>query len=293
MSIDWDNLQIVLAVSRGGSLTAAAGLLAIDQTTAGRRLSALETQLDKTLFLRSKAGFKPTEEGEVVIRAALEVEARMERLTDQLQEPDGTATGLVRLLANPWMLERLAAKRLANLLAANPGLELRLSGRLPPTPLHGGTTISLWFDAEARGPDIAIPFGRVPYAAFKHVDLPDENTDWVIFRDDDARGPSITRQLANRLPRGSNVRFPATDAQTLCAAAQAGIGRAVLPLCLGVAATGLVRDESVAPIARILHVHLNPDFAKTRRVQTLLDWLRPAISGDLSGEALNFPKTLG
>jgi len=37
--VDWDNLKVALAISRTGSLTQAAQMLGIDQSTAGRRLS--------------------------------------------------------------------------------------------------------------------------------------------------------------------------------------------------------------------------------------------------------------
>src|SRR3546814_11953315 len=40
--MDWDNLKVALAISRTGSLTQAAQMLGIDQSTAGPRLSALE-----------------------------------------------------------------------------------------------------------------------------------------------------------------------------------------------------------------------------------------------------------
>ncbi len=75
--MDWSHLKVVLAVSRAGSLTGAARLLGTDQTTAGRRLTALEDQLGTALFVRSKAGFLPTEPGRIVIANAERVETRL------------------------------------------------------------------------------------------------------------------------------------------------------------------------------------------------------------------------
>ena len=42
---DWNELRLVLAVARAGSLTAAAGALDIDHSTVFRRLNALEARI--------------------------------------------------------------------------------------------------------------------------------------------------------------------------------------------------------------------------------------------------------
>ena len=40
--LDWDDLRVVLAVARGGTLSAAARALAVTQPTVGRRIDAFE-----------------------------------------------------------------------------------------------------------------------------------------------------------------------------------------------------------------------------------------------------------
>ena len=54
MPTDWDQLKVALAIARAGSLTSAAHQLGMDQTTVGRRLTALETQLDVPCFTLKK-----------------------------------------------------------------------------------------------------------------------------------------------------------------------------------------------------------------------------------------------
>ena len=82
--MDWSHLKVALAVSRGGSLTSAAQLLGMDQTTAGRRLNALEDQLGVALFVRAKSGFLPTEQGQLVVERALKVEAEIDRMAEDI-----------------------------------------------------------------------------------------------------------------------------------------------------------------------------------------------------------------
>ncbi len=281
--MDWDNLKVVLAVSRTGSLTAAARQLGMDQTTAGRRLSALENHLGAPLFLRAKSGFVATSDGQIVIGHARRVEARMGRMQDQISAAHHAVTGLVRVKANNWMLQRLASGLFPDLLRRHPGLELQLSGRLPPITHSEVATVSFWFDAEPVPPDIALPFARIPYAAFRPDGMDEADPNWVQFRDDEARGPSFTRLIGQRLPKGAAVRLTATDAQILVDAVRSGTGQGILPVCLADNDPTLRRASgSLGHIDRILHVHVDPDIGKTRRVQVVLHELRAKL-GQLFG----------
>lgn len=287
--IDWNDLRVVLALSRAGSLTKAARLLGLDQTTIGRRLSGLEADLGTTLFVRSKAGFLPTDDGRQVIERAAKIEEQVTRMTETLASPEVGASGVVRVMGNTWMLERLAG-RVPELLREHPTLELRFSGRLPPAPLHGETTLSFWFDAQARAPDVARPFARVPYAAFtsSETDIPPH--DWVQFRDDDATGPSFSRAMRRRLGPEAEVKFMATDARILMAAIRAGVGHGVLPLCLGQETPGLRPSSTdIGRIDRVLHCHMNPDTVFTARVRAVMEWLTNVLPDTLGATLIQPP----
>jgi len=54
--LNWDDLKILLAVARAGSLSRAAVQLGLGQSTVSRRLSGLEATLGTKLFKRSKTG---------------------------------------------------------------------------------------------------------------------------------------------------------------------------------------------------------------------------------------------
>ena len=285
--MDWSHLKVALAVSRGGSLTRAALLLGMDQTTAGRRLSALEDQLGTALFVRAKSGFLPTEQGQIVLQRAARVEAEIDRMGEDLSASRDGAVGVVRLMGNNWVLERLAEGVLPALCASHPKLEMVLSGRLPPAPLHGEATLSFWFDAAAHPSELAIPFCRVPYAAYRARGSQGDPANWVLFRDDDASGPSFSRQVLKRLGPEAKVRMTATDAHILRNAVRAGIGQAMLPVCVGDAEPGLERvDNSVAPIARILHLHFNVDTAEALRVQIVIAAIAGGIEEHLGATRL-------
>ena len=99
-------------LARGGNLTRAAQLLGMDQTTAGRRLTILEEQLASVLFVRSKSGFVLTEQGQIVIEHAKDVENDVDRLLEEVAASRKGIAGIVRLMANNWMRERLAETEL-------------------------------------------------------------------------------------------------------------------------------------------------------------------------------------
>ena len=124
--LDWNNLRVVLAISRTGSLTGAAKHIQLDQTTAGRRLTALENSLGTALFRRARSGFVPTEAGLTVIAEARTIEAQLSGMTDRLLDVNESNSGIVRILGNAWMLAKLAEHALPRLLRDHPGLEVRL-----------------------------------------------------------------------------------------------------------------------------------------------------------------------
>lgn len=284
---DWDLCKVVLAISRTGSMSAAALQLGIDQTTIGRRLTALEKQLGTPLFVRSKSGFCATESGDIVIEYARRVEARFEVMTDRISETASSTGGLVRLAGNTWMLELLTGGVLAPLLNDHRNLELRLSGRLPPAPLHAEPSISLWFDAEPHAPEKAHPFCTVPYAVYRSRNAAPGGGDWVQYRDDLANGPSFARQVSRRLPEGAGVRLTATDAQILKAAVVSGLGQGTLPVCIGDADAGLERVRTASStFDRVLHLHLSDDSLHLPRVRIVLDRLLAGLPSIFGGRQL-------
>lgn len=287
MKADWDHLKVVLAINRGGSLTAAATLLGMDQTTAGRRLNALEESLGNALFLRSKGGFAATEAGQIVIENAQRVEARLDQMRETLDDIHDGVSGVLRLTGNNWMLQRLAERILPDFLGAFPRIEMRLSGRLPPSPIYSEPTVSLWFDALPLATDIATPLCSIAYATYQAKGAKQDNAQWVQFQDDIAQGPSFSRQLRQRMTSDDKMRMTATDAQILQAAVRSGLGRGVLPICLGDKDPALERVADTATINRVLHFHASKDARELKRVQIFQEHLASkahiAFEGELIG----------
>ncbi len=58
--MNWDDLKVLLALSREGSTRKAAATLGVSNTTVMRRLESLEEQVGGRLFDRTPDGFKVT-----------------------------------------------------------------------------------------------------------------------------------------------------------------------------------------------------------------------------------------
>lgn len=63
MTLVWDDFKVLLALSRGGSVAAAARELRVDNSTVSRRLAALEDALGAKLLIRGGREFTWTAEG--------------------------------------------------------------------------------------------------------------------------------------------------------------------------------------------------------------------------------------
>jgi len=279
--MDWDNLKVALAISRLGSLTQAAQALGIDQSTAGRRLTALEGDLGTILFVRSKTGFALTDAGEAAINQAIVVERRIDRLRDAVTPSETGPVGTVRLLGNHWTLDRLARTTMGPFLASNPRLDLRVVTLTPRGRIRGDASLSIWFEVEPRESEFAIKLGDVPYAVYCAQDADAESLGWISFYDEDANRPIVTRAHKRLRARGEPVRMTATDAGIMLSAVRRGVGKALLPMCLAEEHEDLVRVKEGEPdLIRALHLHAHPDTVEAARIQATIRWLRetfPAV----------------
>ena len=82
--MDWGDLEVFLAAVRAGTYTAAGRDLAVNRTTVGRRVEALERGLGVALFENSPLGVAPTPEGARVLAAAEAVEREVAAMVADL-----------------------------------------------------------------------------------------------------------------------------------------------------------------------------------------------------------------
>jgi DNA-binding transcriptional LysR family regulator len=124
--LDWDDLRFFLALVRHGSLSAAAKVLHVSQSTVGRRLNTLEASLGVRLLNRTPEGYAATLAGEEVRKKAERLEAEALSLERDVTGRDTRLRGLVRVTCAETMAAHLLAPSFAKLHAQHPDIMIEL-----------------------------------------------------------------------------------------------------------------------------------------------------------------------
>lgn len=123
---DWDDIRIFLAVSRAGSLNAAARLLGLTQPTISQRMALLESRLSVALVRRTQDGLILTDAGHLLRERALAMEEHAQAVSRQILRHDENLSGNVRITATEGIGAFWLTRRLASLSAAHPGISIEV-----------------------------------------------------------------------------------------------------------------------------------------------------------------------
>ncbi|HEX2877108.1 MAG TPA: LysR family transcriptional regulator [Polyangiaceae bacterium] len=124
--LDWDDLRYFLAVSRAGSLSAAARVLGVTQPTVGRRISALQRQLGAKLFTPTAIGQELAPSGRRLLAHAERMEVEGVAAERAMTGRDAGLKGRVRLTSSEWMIGAVLGPLLRPFVVLHPELELEL-----------------------------------------------------------------------------------------------------------------------------------------------------------------------
>ncbi|HEY8615022.1 LysR family transcriptional regulator [Phenylobacterium sp.] len=280
---DWNDLKLVLAVVRSGSLTAAAKALGVAHSTAFRRLLALEERLGVRLFERLPAGvYAPTSAGERMAGAAERVETETAALGRDLLGADLRLSGRLRVTCSETLAFVLLTPIMAEFRREHPGITLdvvidnrvlSLSRREADVALrvsrpregdlHGrkladiGWTLYATPDVLAAcGPVDLDDLGRLPFVGWEEAVSGVNTADW----------------LAAHVPERAFVYRTASVINQMVAA-RAGLGVALLPCYLGDAEPSLIRatPQPLPGLDRELWIVTHADLRRTARVRAFMD----------------------
>lgn len=124
--LDWNDLRHFLAVARTGSTLAAGRTLRVSQTTAARRVAALEAELGLTLFERRPAGYRLTPAGEALVERAEAMESAASSFADAAANQSREVSGTVKLTVDEIYAVTLLAPLLRDLHDAHPAIRIEL-----------------------------------------------------------------------------------------------------------------------------------------------------------------------
>jgi DNA-binding transcriptional LysR family regulator len=120
------DLEVVLALVRGGTLAAAGTRLNADASTVFRALQRIERQLGQRLFERTRQGYLPGDATRTLARHAERIEAELQAAHSGALHTGDAVAGRVRLTTTDSVLRGLVLPSLGELARAHPLLQLEL-----------------------------------------------------------------------------------------------------------------------------------------------------------------------
>ncbi|HSQ64084.1 MAG TPA: LysR family transcriptional regulator [Polyangiaceae bacterium] len=277
----WDDVRFFLAIQRAGSLSAAAGPLAVTQPTCGRRLAALEASLGLRLFERTPEGLQLTSEGGTLLDAATTMERSAYELALRATVKDRDLEGVVRIATNEFFACSFLVGALPQVREKYPGIRVELVLSNDETDLlRREADIAIRFRPEGHRPTpevlVAQKLGNEPFVLFgsdHYLNRRGTPADPSVLVDHDVvvysgRHPA-SEWCANAF-RGAKVVLSAPSMQVAGAAVAAGLGLGVLPQ----------RAARLVPQLRALSavvargtgwMVVHPDLQRVPRIRVVID----------------------
>ncbi len=284
--MDWDDLKVLLALGRGGSVRAAAGQLQVSHSTVSRRVDQMEADLGVRLFERLPTGYVLTAAGEDLVGPAERAEEEITAAERRLAGQDARLSGDVRVTLPTPVATHLLMPHLVQFQADYPGIDLELVGSF---------TV---LDLSRRDADVAMRFTNNPpehlvgrriadfaysyYASRDYLAAHDLAADpptarWIGWHEGVASPPWVRASPYPAIPAAWGLN----DISLQLAAAQAGLGMAFLPCLTADADPRLARVPGAdTKVPRQGWVLTHPDLRRSARVRTVMAFLADTIAGE-------------
>jgi DNA-binding transcriptional LysR family regulator len=283
--LDWNDLRYFLAVARTGSTLAAGKALRVSQTTAARRVAALEAELKLILFERRPGGYRLTPAGEALVAQAEALEAAAATFADSAATQSRDASGTVKLTVDEIYAVTLLPPILRDLHDAWPAIRIELDTTEAKRDLAAGEA-----DVALRMTDMPSGGGLVgrrittdnwtiycsrDYAAAHGV--PHRRRELQGHAFIGGGGPGVWMYYRHWLAANGladSVTMQHGTSTGLLAAVRAGVGLAVLPCFIADLDPDLVRCLPPEPSnERGLWLLTHERLRHTPRVRAVLDFL--------------------
>ena len=287
-NVSANDLMVVLALVRTGTLAEAGGQLAVDGSTVFRSVQRLEKSLHQRLFERSRAGYRPTELGLRLAQHAERIEVELEAARTASEVQSAAVTGQVRISSTDTLLHGLVMPALRSLGAAHAGLhfELNASNELASLTKRDA---DIAIRATRRPPDHLVgkhlgPIRVALYGAKSRQfarSASADPSDWPWIAPDDALPEHPSVLWRKRHHPQAVLQYKVNSILSVMEAVAAGLGVGIVPLFL---ARG--RDELVAlsdPLDECetqLWLLTHPESRHLRRISTVAGHLASQLMLD-------------
>ena len=280
------DLQVTLALVRGGTLAAAGERLGIDASTVFRALQRIERGLGRTLFERTRSGYLPTELSTELAEHAERMEVSLEAARSSLEAAPAQVSGTVRITTTDTMLHGLVAPALRSLRTVHPLLSYEL---------HTGNELA---SLTRRDADIAVRATKRPpqHLVGKHIgpirvalyaakrgsarqfaDVDAGKADWVAPDDALPEHPSVVWRKRH-FPKAA-PRYRVNSILSVLELVVLGLGVGIVPLFLADGRNDVVRlGEPLDECETELWLLTHPESRHLRRVGAVYSHLAETMN---------------
>ena len=172
--MNWDDLKVLLALSREGSTRKAASTMGVSNTTVMRRLESLEEHIGGKLFNRTPDGYKPTALADQLLPTAKTVEQTLVEAERQVSGKDSELSGRVKL-SLPAVPVTHISESVAEFALKYPRIELDISVSDEPADLarREADIAVRGLPKDKRPPKdiVGIKIGRISLGYYVHKEL--------------------------------------------------------------------------------------------------------------------------
>lgn len=282
------DLELVLALVRGGTLQEAGRRLGLDTSSVYRAVKRLEQRLGFALFDRDHRGMTPSELALALAERAEAVEAQLESARELLSDETRALTGTLRVSCNDLTLHGLLLPIVGPFAHAHPQLRLELLATNQRARLERREA-DVAIRGTSRPPEhlVGSRLGVVRSALWASRRYLDGLPPGTSPADMTWASPDADAALADYPSRRwRQARFPQVEPQLRCdgmlavaAAIQAGVAIGVAPYFLMAGRNGLVDLSGHLPEVDVeLWLLTHPDIRHLRRVKVFFDFVRARVT---------------
>lgn len=279
--LSWADYEIVLQIADAGSLSNAARRSGTSHPTLFRKINVIEEKLGVRLFERFRTGYKPTPAGEEIVDVARQMSTLTNEAERHLSGRDLRPSGVVRIATTDTLLFALLTPMLVEFRKIEPDivLEIIASNEILDLSLREAD-IALRPVEKPEPHLVGRKLGIIRQSIYGRAHQDNQKADQHRASEQHWIGPS--RSMAYH---ALHKWMEDNHYNDLCVcrmntvlgmyrAAQAGVGRAVLPTYLGESDACLSRyGGPVKEVAVDLWLLTHPDLRQTARVRAVLNYL--------------------
>ncbi len=286
---NWNDLRYILAVSRGGTLAAAARLLKVDDTTVARRIAVIQKSIGAQFVQRIGDGtLQLTPSGERAARHAEVIESEIASLTKSMSGEDNEISGTVRVTSVPVVINRILIPAAKRILSRHPRLQMELiadSRDLSLTRRETDIALRLARPKTGGSKVTARRVGSLEYGVYAAATLSareSENLPWVTYDDSMAHLPQ-SQSIRSIVAGGGNstAAMLVNDTEGMFEAVIAGLGQSLLPCIVADADTRLKKldaKRSSPVLTRDLWLITHSEIKSLGRIQAVMKWIEETVT---------------